>query len=269
MKKSLIYLASTLLVLGLIAGCKGKDSAMKPVKGVLEQPFGADSIPQSISDSFNKSEWKAISDDHFETILEDKENGVKVMGLMKCADEKSSEGYGVVVIKGDQATTLAIHHGNQPSAYYDASNGNLWFTGGVMEGTGTLVERPYLINFDENGKANIVASIDPYNMQQELCKRLSYSIDGQDITILVDGKPLYTVTNHVEDMGDFFDDAIWIGEQIKYFVDKDLSVYVIPGISFVTGKMLTYDDMRAITAKVNLNPDGTFTLSDFEVIEEG
>lgn len=264
MKKILICLTSSILVLGLFTGCKDKSAAAKPVKGTIEEAFGADSIPQFVKDSFNKTSG---TNDGFEVILDDKENNVSVLGLMTCTDGQSAQGYGVKVMKGNQETMLEIRHGNEPKAYYDASNGNLWFTGAVMEGTGTLVERPYLIYFDENGKANIVTSIDPYDMQQELCKRLSYSIEGQDITILVDGKPLYTVTNHVEDMGDFFDDAIWIGEQIEYVVDKDLTVNVMPGINFVTGKVLNYDDMLPITAKVNLNPDGTFTLSDFNYIK--
>ena len=233
MKKILICLTSSILVLGLFTGCKDKSDGAKPVKGTIEEPFGADSIPQFVKDSFNKT---SDTNDGFEVILDDKENDVSVLGLMTCSDGQSAQGYGVKVIKGTQETMLEIRHGNDPKVYYDASNGNLWLAGAEMEGTGTLVERPYLIRFDENGKASIVSSIDPYDMQKELIKRLSYSIEGQDITILVDGKPLYTVTNQVEDMGDFFDDPIWIGEQMGYFVDKDLTVYVMPGISFVTGR---------------------------------
>jgi hypothetical protein len=136
-----------------------------------------------------------------------------------------------------------------------------------MEGTGTLVERPYLIQFDENNHAAIKASIDPYDMQQELCKRITYSIDGQNITLYADEKPIATVTNQTKDMGEFYDDPIWIGEQIEYQVGKKLTVCFVPGISFVTGKVLIYDDMPTIAADVELTADG-FNLSDFRVLQE-
>lgn len=268
MKKSVFLLLTILMVATTMSSCRNQAVEKRPVMGTLEEKMGPDSVPQSVSDVLVKTEGSAI-DERFELIMEDKENKVSVWGLMKCSDDESSQGYGVMIAKDKTQTSLAIRHGNQPKAFYDASSGNLWFSGGVMEGTGTNVERPYLIRFDENGKANIVASIDPYDMQQELCKHLSYSIDGQDVTIYVDENALVTITNHTEDMGNFYDDALWIGEQIQYFVDKVLSVYFVPGISFVTGKVLSYDDSVGITAKVNLQPDGSFTLSDFKVVEEG
>ena len=38
-------------------------------------------------------------------------------------------------------------------------------------------------------------------------------------------------------------------------------------MSFVTGKVLHYDDMPTITARVTLNNDGSFTLSDISVVQ--
>ena len=154
-----------------------------------------------------------------------------------------------------------------PKAYFNEETGDLWLSGAVMEGTGTLVERPYLIQFDENNHAAIKASIEPYDMQQELCQRITYSIVGQDITLYADGKPLALVTNQTKDMGDFYDDPIWLGEQLEYHVGKMLTVCFVPGISFVTGKVLIYDDMPTITANVELTAD-CFNLSNFRVLQE-
>ena len=39
---------------------------------------------------------------------------------------------------------------------------------------------------------------------------------------------------------------------------------VTPGVNFVVGKILHYDDMPTISATVKLNDDGSFTLSDFK-----
>ena len=268
MKKSLISLLTIVLICGIATGCKDKAAVTQPVKGTFYELIGPDSVPQEVSLKL-KNTQKAASDDCYEAILGDKDSKVSVWGLMKCSDNQSSQGYGVIVVKDGQETAFEIRHGNMPKAFYEEETGQLWFSGAVIEGTGTLVERPYLMKFDENNRAEIVASIDPYDMQQELCKRLGYSIDGQDITIYADGDSLVTITNHLENMGGFYDDALWIGEQIQYIVNKDLTVYFVPGISFVVGKVLIYDDMVGIVAKVNLQPDGSFTLSDFQVLEEG
>ena len=135
---------------------------------------------------------------------------------------------------------------------------------GDMEGTGVNVERPYLLRFDDNGYASIANSIDPYEMQQALCKVLTYSINGQEITFYGDGKELAKATNKMEDMGGFMDDAIYIGEQISYSIEGPITVHVTPGVNFVVGKVLHYDDMPTISATVTLKDDGGFSLSDFK-----
>lgn len=265
MKKSLTNLIALLLVCGVVTGCKDKAPATQPVKGTIEQQIAPDSVPQEVSLKL-KNTQKASTDDCYEAIMGDKDSMVSVWGLMKCSDNQSSQGYGVVVVKDGQETAFEIRHGNMPKAFYDEETGLLWFSGAVMEGTGTLVERPYLIKFDENKRAEIITSIDPYDMQQELVKKISYSIEGQDVTFYVDGELLTTVTNHTQDMGAFYDDPIWIGEQIEYQVGKKLTVCFVPGISFVTGKVLIYDDMPSIAATVELTDDG-FSLSDFRIVD--
>ena len=103
-------------------------------------------------------------------------------------------------------------------------------------------------------------------MQQALCNQLKYSIKGEKITLYCGDQEPVTVTNTVKDMGDFYDDALWFGEQLSYDISGE-NVYVraTPGVSFVTGKVLHYDDMPTISAKVTLNADGSFTLSDVKI----
>ena len=90
-------------------------------------------------------------------------------------------------------------------------------------------------------------------MQEAWCKALTYSIDGQDITFYANGKPLTTVTNHMEDMGGFMDDAIYVGEQISYSIEDSLTVHVTPGLNFAVGKVLHYDDMPTFSATFQLD----------------
>ena len=126
---------------------------------------------------------------------------------------------------------------------------------------GVKPQQTLLHKIVKHGVAMLVAS----GMQQELCKRVAYSIEGKNITFYADGKPLTTVTSTTKDMGEFYDDPIWIGEQFNYLVGKKLTLCFTPGLSFVTGKVLIYDDMPTFAATVDLNQDG-FKVSDIRLV---
>lgn len=244
---------------GTMTGCKS--DAGRPVNGTIENATSVGDAPQAVHDAM----VKVTLDERYETVMEDKTTGVSVYSLLNCGDTVSSEGYGMVVTRGDITTALPkLRHGRMPRARYDQATGNMWIVGSDMEGTGVNVERPYLLRFGDDGYASIVTSIDPYQMQQALCKELTYSIKGDEITFMAHGQPLITVTNHIHDMGEIMDDAIYVGEQIAYDITSALTVQVTPGLNFVTGKILHYDDMPTITATVDLSDDGQFTLSDFK-----
>ena len=259
-----LWIAVVLIICGAVAvSCKTKKVEIKPVKGVLENPVGALKAPDAVEATMNRH----VLDSCYENILQDTISTVGVWSLVRCGEEQSSDGFGVVVVNKGFATAFpSIRHGNNPSTRYDTITGDLWLTGGVMEGTGVLVERPYLIRFHEKGNAYIAAAIDPYEMQQALCKELMYSIDGEKITLYHGNQELAAVTNTIKDMGGFDDDAVWIGEQLTYDISgNDLYVQVVPGVNFVVGKVLHYDDMPTISARVTLTEGGGFTLSDVKI----
>ena len=258
MKQWLMF-AAVVALCGMMTGCK--DNAQRPVNGTMEEAVAPGDAPQAVYDLMKQVNL----DERYETVMEDKTTGVAVYSLLNCGDTVSSEGYGIVVGKGDVKTALPqLRHGRMPRARYDAATGDLWILGSDMEGTGVNVERPYLLRFDDNGYASIANSIDPYEMQQALCKVLTYSINGQEITFYGDGKELAKATNKMEDMGGFMDDAIYIGEQLSYSIEGPITVHVTPGVNFVVGKVLHYDDMPTISATVTLKDDGGFSLSDFK-----
>jgi len=235
------------------------------VKGVLEEAVREGAAPEIVNATLDRH----LIDQNFEMILNDTVNNVHVWSLVRCDSTTSSEGFGIVIAKDGRATIFSdIRHGNTPEAHFDKASGTLWLKGVSIEGTGTHVERFYKIGFHEDGPHYIVATIDPYEMQQALIKDLKYSIKGDVITLFNGEQELAKVTNTVKDMGDFFDDAVWLGEQITYNINNDeLFVLAQPGVSFVTGKVLHYDDMPAITARVTLNDDGSFSLSDINVTQ--
>ena len=263
MKKRMTWMALVvILTCGVMVGCKG--NTQQPVNGTLEGPGDPGAPSEAVIDVVKRL---APTDERLETLMEDKANGVAVYSLLKCDDEVSSEGYGMLVAKGDVLTSMPqIRHGRMPRARYDAATGDLWILGSDMEGTGVNVERPYLLRFGDDGHAEIVKSIDPYEIQDALCKVLSYSIDGQDITFYANGEKLTTATNHMEDMGGFMDDAIYIGEQIAYGIEGPLTVHVTPGVNFVVGKVLHYEDMPTFNATVTLDAENqSITLGDLKV----
>jgi hypothetical protein len=260
--KQWLMVAAVVALCGTMAGCKG--DAQRPVNGTIDGPDGKGAPSEAVMDVFKQL---SPTDERLETVMEDKDNGVAVWSLLNCSDEVSSEGFGMLVGKGDVMTALPqLRHGRMPRARYDTTLGDLWILGSDMEGTGVNVERPYLLRFGDDGHASIVASVDPYDMQEAWREVLTYSIDGQDITFYVDGKPLTTVTNHIEDMGGFMDDAIYIGEQISYSIEGPLTVHVTPGVNFVVGKVLHYDDMPTFSATVTVT-DGMPILNEVRVEE--
>ena len=257
--KQWLMVAAVVALCSTMTGCKG--NAQRPVNGTMEEAVAPGEAPQAVVDLMKKVNL----DERYETLMEDKTTGVSVYSLLNCGDTVSSEGYGIVVGKGDVKTALPnLRHGRMPRTRYDAATGDLWILGSDMEGTGVNVERPYLLRFGDDGYATIVNSIDPYEMQQALCKALTYSINGQEITFYADGKELAKATNTMEDMGGFMEDAIYVGEQISYGIEGPLQVHVTPGINFVVGKVLQYDDMPTIIANVALDEKGGITLSDFK-----
>lgn len=109
------------------------------------------------------------------------------------------------------------------------------------------------------------ASISLYDVQQALCSRLGYSVEGEDITFYVDGEAVSTVTNTITDMGGFDDDAIWIGEQMSLEKGTDgLQVRVTPGVKFITGLVLHYENMPTFTADVTLSDSGEVVLTNLQ-----
>ena len=261
--KQWLMVAAVVALCGMMTGCKS-NNAQRPMNGTMEEAVVPGDAPQAVYDLMKQVNL----DERYETVMDDKTTGVSVYSLLNCGDTVSSEGYGIVVGKGDVKTALPqLRHGRMPRARYDTATGDLWILGSDMEGTGVNVERPYLLRFDDDGYAHIVNSIDPYEMQEALCKVLTYSINGQEITFYAKGQEIAKATNTVEDMGGFMDDAIYIGEQISYSIEgpatNPITVHVTPGVNFVVGKVLHYDDMPTISATVTMTDNG-FTLSDFK-----
>jgi hypothetical protein len=131
-----------------------------------------------------------------------------------------------------------------------------------MEGTGVHVEWLYQVRFGDNDIAYVKCTVNPYDVQQQLLQRLSYTIKGHVITLYDGDKELAVVTNSVTDMGGFDDEQpLWIGEQLYY----DLSgcapqLVFVPGIKYTTGLVLTYDDMPELRASLTLDDQGHLTI---------
>ena len=252
-------------VCGIMVACKGNVAEVKPVSGTIEEAFGLESASTEVHEAMAS----VTLDSCYELTFEDQEAGVAVWSLMRLSEESSSEGMGIVVVKDGKVTAFPdIRHGNRPSARYDAESQTLWLACGELEGTGIYVERLYQLHLSDDGSANIVQSIDPYDMQQALLQRLGYSIDGQSISFYDKKHLLCCVTDTVSDMGGFDEEPIWIGEQLSYDLsDEPIRVLCTPGLKYVTGLVLSYDAMPTIAADVKMSEEPLFTIDNIIIKE--
>lgn len=263
-RKKLRMFAAVLISggMGVLLSCTG-GAPQKEVSGVLEEP-----VVCQMPDSLKKVLEKSVKLHQFE-IMSDTANNVSVMGIGELDGGVSAEGYGVVVVKNATSTLFPdIRNGRQPRAFYDADARTLWLTSCVMEGTGICVEQLYKIQFGtDNDSARIVATVEPFELQQKLIGALKYSIEGDNISIYANGQLVAVAKNTVTDMGGFdSDDPIWIGEQISYDLKAgNPLLYCVPGVKFTTGLVLTYDDMPTLSANVEIGDDGNFDLKELKV----
>jgi len=263
MKNGTLWMVAALVACGIMMACQGKDIEVKPISGTIEEAFGLESASTEVREAMAYVEL----DERYEKTFEDTKENVEVWSLMRLCEERSSEGMGVVVVKDGQATAFPdIRHGNNPSARYDAETQTLWLACGEMEGTGIFVQRLYQLHINEDGSANIVQSIDPYDMQQALLQRLSYNIEGQSISFYDKKKLLCCVTDTVSDMGGFDEEPVWIGEQLSYDLsDETIRVRCLPGLKYVTGLVLSYDVMPTIVADVEMSGTSSFTIDNIKI----
>ena len=181
--------------------------------------------------------------------------------------DETMDGCGVMVKNGSVSTIFPhIRHTREVQSKYNAKTGDLWLTSSAMEGTGVRVEWLYQIRFGDNDIAYIAFSVEPYDLQQQLCQRLGYSIDGEKITLWDGAREIATVTNTVTDMGGFDNEQpVWIGEQIGFDLSGSAPrLLVTPGVKFTTGLVLTYDDMPTLSAPLSIADDGTVSIGDLE-----
>ena len=250
-------LATTML---LFASCV-ETLEVKPVCGTIDAPVAEDTLPKHVQQAMDK----ALKYHQYE-IMSDTVNNVSVLCIAE-ADQQPTEGYGITVVKNGTSTTFAsMRNTREPRAAFDSASGDLWLSTSAIEGTGVQVERLYKLRF-QGDSAVVAAVLDPYSSQQILCQRLGYTTEGEQITFYVDGKATTTAENTLADMGGFDDDAVWIGENITYDLrDPQPRVCVTPGLKFVTGLVLFYDDMPTLTADVELTAEGNPELTSISFL---
>ena len=259
MKKASFVTSTLFLAICLMAGCKSTSVNTKPMAGTLDIPLQADTIPANVKKAMDNA-YKF----HPHEIMSDTTADIAVFSIDEI-DQTSSEGFGIMVTKGAETTNfLTIRNTRQPQASYNAKTGDLWLTATAMSGTGVRVERLYQIRFQEDGKAFIKMEVNPYNVQQELIKRIGYTIDGDNVTLYDGDKLLTTVTNTLSDMGGFDEEnPMWIGEQLYYDVSgNEPRVIFVPGLRFTTSPMLYYDDMPDLSATLSIDANGGLTIHE-------
>lgn len=251
--KKILLIPTTLILTIILSACTGTNAKFPHVAGLLDEPLPADTAPAHVLEAMERAERY-----HQYEIMSDTANDISVEAIGE-ADTTSTEGYGIVVVKGATSTVFPhIPNSRQPLARYCRETGDLWLTCSAMAGTGVAVERLYQIRFNNSDSAYIANAIDPYALQQQLCQRLGYSIDGEKMTLYDRSRELTTATNTVTDMGDFDDEhPLWIGEQMQYDLSGNRPcLLVTPGVKYTTGLVLTYDDMPTLSTPIGIDNGG-------------
>ncbi len=226
-----------------LCACTDYKTEIRPISGTLDGPLGPDSAPAWIQETIERAERFY----NYE-IMSDTAHAICVEAIAE-ADTTSTEQYGIIVEKGATSTTFPnLCNARCPSARYDEKTNTLWLACSAVWGTGVQTDRLYQMGFDNNDKAYIARVVDPYDLQQHLCRRLGYRIEGEEITLYDGEREIARATNTVTDMGGFDEDApLWIGEQLQYDLSGDAPcLLVTPGVKFTTGLVLIYDDMPTL-----------------------
>lgn len=281
-----LLLSVSVVLCMVMAACQSQpDNKTYPVIATLDSPPPVDTAPQKVHTAINKCSMEC-----FERIMYDEPNDISVWSLLRCGPDVSSDGYGIMIQNKERKTFFPdIHHGRSPLAVYHVIEDGISLTCGAIEGTAVLTERYYVFGFTnysitnfidsidsqdywkhraECNIADLVYSIDPYEVQQALCKQLSYSINGNQITLYYKNNKLYTHTNNVkyEDNYDA-DSLIWIGEQMRYLISGSLPILLVtPGLKFPDSNVLTYDDMPTLAVELLTDNTPRFMIDKIKVL---
>lgn len=256
MKVTMLALCCASMV---FTACKDSNEGYSLVAGTLDGPLVSSSAPASVHEAMKRAERY-----HNYEIMSDTIHDICVEAIAE-VDTTSTQNYGIVVVKGATTTTFPdICNARNPMARYDEQSNVIWLTSSAVWGTGIQVDRLYQIGFGDNGIAYIVNTVDPYDIQQELCQRLGYRIKGEQVTLYDGQREIAQATNTVADMGGFdSEQPLWIGDQIQYDLSGDVPcLLVTPGVNFTTGLVLTYDDMPTLTAPITIGDDGKVNIGD-------
>ena len=262
---TILLLSISVVLCMVMAACQSQsDNKTYSVIATLDSPLPADTAPQKVHTAINK-----CSMDCFERIMYDEPNDISVWSLLRCGPDVSPDGYGIIIQDKERKTYFPdIRHGRNPLAEYEVIGGSIDLTCGAIEGTGVLTERYYIFGCRDDTTYYLAYSIDPYEVQQALCKQLSYSINGNQITLYYKNNKLYTHTNNVkyEDNYDA-DSLIWIGEQMRYLISDSLPILLVtPGLKFPGSNVLTYDDMPTLAVELLTDNTPRFMIDKIKVL---
>ena len=265
MASMLMLCGASLFFFSCMCCCNRSAAGFACVSGTLDATLPLDSAPPAVLEAIERAERF-----HCYEIMCQSAHAICVEAIAE-VDTMQTEGYGIVVEKGAASTTFPnLRHSRSPMARYVETESVLWLSCSAMEGTGVTVERLYQIRFDEGDKAYIAQSIDPYDLQQQLCQRLGFRIEGEQVTLYDGGREIAQATNTMTDMGGFdHEQPLWIGEQMCYDLSGDVPrLLFTPGLKFSAGPVLIYDDMPTLMAPLTITEGGMVSLGDFTVYDE-
>ena len=126
MKVAMLALCCSSMV---FTACKNASADYNLVAGTLDGPLVSGSAPASVHEAMKLAERY-----HNYEIMSDSVHAVCVEAIAEVGTT-STEGYGIVVVKGDISTTFPdICNARNPMARYDEQSNTLWLTSSAVLG---------------------------------------------------------------------------------------------------------------------------------------
>lgn len=262
-------LLTVLMIAGFfcVAACGSGADKRLPLRGTNDTWYCEPVLPEALLKELGAP---IIDGRNYECILDDKVNGVEVWNLMLVPGTDEPAYSGVVIRNNGIATGLPyVLHGYCSSARYDPESSVLWYTGTSSSGTGIHEEELYLIEFNDAGTAYVTCHIEPIPIQDKFLENLSYSVRDSIITVWKADERLFEANALVEDMGGYDENAVWIGEQIRYDISGKRPVAILsPGVKFITGLVLSYEGMPDLCSELDIEKGtSSFGLVEIRVIK--
>ena len=134
-------------------------------------------------------------------------------------------------------------------------------------GTGVSIEKLYVIDTDDTGTL-IPNCFLPDDYKSQIATKLNYKYDETENELIVFDGTIVLFHNDLSWNMDAKVKNIYYGDIIHFRIEDELELQFLPGLQMDNQIPPVYEGMNALATNVIYNQDGTFTISNLDVLKE-